>query len=304
MKVSIIFLITVCIATCVVAYNPSSNNNIKSLYASRELLCNASLFNLTWFPLDVIKPTELQITFFLQLNMPISVPPNVLRDHVTKCLNYIYVNGKPSNLTQQEINKIVYITLDDKLDGIMVQFENLPPLVKYVFTIGYSQVVSPNSTLNVSTSVSKTLNSCYGPPDKPRNVQKSLQYNGDITVTWDEPAVVRAPKLCYYKVEKYVNSVMSGVFNITNPRSYTVSRSEGLSKTELRISAYNAAECYEKEFSFVKNCTNIESSGVVSLWLNSTVLPDTTKMPNSAFINRPTSVLYSFFIYFLIFISL
>ena len=263
-----------------------------------SIACKKESFDLST---NLVVIDETRFIFVLKLSLTPDSASRLnsfdFRDYVNECFGFIVVKAQPLNSTQASIEKKFKITNDDNLSGIIRSIDDLPPLSYFEFTIGYEQSVPNNQLVN---KVTTTKNNCFGAPDKPANVKKSLLSDGSVVISWDEPAVIRAPFLCYYLVEKIVLNKKETFEN--SMKSFKLTRDEVVNKAEVRISAYNKATCYEQTYDFVKNCnTKITSSGVEVIKVDDSLLPVTTKKPiNSAFILRFDNFFH--LIYILLFI--
>jgi len=274
--------------------------NSKSLINAEQrappITCKEDSFEI----IQAIQPIvdEITVTFFykLQLVNGINISPVDFRDYVDECLGNIYIAARVKGEIQMNVIMEFKIPRDAPLqNSIPIEIEDLIPLTTYEFQFRHQQIKPINSTkyepmIEVST--------CFGEPQKVKQLSKSLQVDGSVIITWKQPDVIRAPFICFYLIEKIKLNNSERIE--TKDTSYKVRRDEVVDKIEIRISAYNDQKCYK----LPAGCKNgTKSSGVDIIKLDESLLPITTKKPSNSILIKSNSLL-TIFVMFILFIVL
>ena len=260
------------------------------------ITCKAESFEIIQAALPIVD--ELTVTFFYKLNLTsgINISPVDFRDYVDECLENVFITARVKGEIQMNVKKEFKIPRDVPLQNpIPIQIEDLLPLTTYEFQFRHQQI-KPNNNTRYKEMIE--VSTCFGEPEKVKQISKSLQVDGSVNITWKQPDVIRAPFICFYLIEKI--KLNNSERMETKDTSYKVRRDEVVDKLEIRISAYNDQKCYK----LPAGCKNgTKSSGVDIIKLDESLLPITTKKPSNSILIKSNSLL-TILVMFILFIVL
>lgn len=229
------------------------------------------------------------VKFFYTIVVSSALGTSDKEQYATKCFKSVifkYRAGQIEGVTEKEYT--------NKLDQF-VEIENLNYLTSYQFDISYKQVSNDGKELIVNLDSLKNLkvNTCFGVPDQPANVTNLVALDGSILFSWTKPANIAAPYLCYYLIS-IRDLTTNTVTNIpTQTTQYIVQPGDRKNNLRFDLSTYNEINCFEKEYSFAKDCkVNKTSSSIYSYSINSIVVETTTTSNPSGNSSNKSSVSY------------
>jgi len=80
----------------------------------------------------------------------------------------------------------------------MAEFTDLGYLVDYEIQILYTQKAPSATKQYDGTKV--TTKTCFGEPTKVNSLKAEEGSDGFLTISWQPPTTINAPKVCYYEV--------------------------------------------------------------------------------------------------------
>lgn len=160
-------------------------------------------------------------------------------------------------------------------------FSNLDYLVEYEVQMFYTQK-SPNSNKNLGFT--KVLTTCFGQPSNVRNVEAIPGSDGVLVISWEKPAVLNAPDICYYEVVVTEKDEPSNKFTYkTNKLSirdthFGNKMSKTISVISINDNIFDGSVCYAAPSS----CKTRGSGAETTTWIYTPPVTTSTKKPNKA----------------------
>jgi hypothetical protein len=229
--------------------------------------CVADSFNIEYRPNPLAETVNgLSVSLGYQIN----VKPNVMQSqqvpseeaYAKKCLQALtvsYDTGVKKGVFRKEFDgKLSDLWKIDGLDFFTTyRFFDF----KYLVT-GLSESFSFLSTPTGNTDEVKK-NVCFGTPGISQTLNVTDNLDNSVTFKWAKPAVVNAPKVCYYLI--IVRDMLTGKETETRTTDLLFFLPKGDRKNRMRfgLSAYNDVSCWQNEYAYINDCRPVRTSSEI-----------------------------------------